>query len=288
LVKPKTKDNEGNPLVIKKGPDAGKPTQRYEFGVAIPKGTETHWNQTEWGKLIDRAAKEAFPQGQWQLPIFAWKVTDGDSTMPKRNGRIPCKQTGFARHWVLAFSSSFAPTTVDAKGNSIVPAESIKVGHYVQVNGSVGGNKSDNQPGVFLNHRFVAHSAFGEEILNGPDPSQAGFGQAPLPAGASTTPVAGLAQGQTPTAPVAPQMAPPAPAATVTVAPPPPAVAAVAPPPPAAVVTPHPAFLTPSVAPAPPSGPVMTEKAGQFTYAQMIANGWTHAQLVEHGYVRAA
>lgn len=270
LVKPKIKDSEGKPLVIKSGPDAGKPTQRFEFGVAIPKGSETHWNQTPWGQLIDRAGKEGFPGGQHQLPAFAWKITDGDSMIPNRKGRLPSAQVGFKGHWVLAFSSSFAPTTVNANGTAVVPAESIKCGHYVQINGSVGGNKSLNQPGIFLNHRFVAHAAFGEEISIGPDASQAGFGQSPLPTGASVTPVAALAPTQTPSAPVAqqPVVAPP------TVAPTP--------------VVPHPTFLTPSAAPAPPSGPAMTEKAQGIGYAQMIAAGWTHAQLIEHGYIRAA
>jgi hypothetical protein len=276
LTKPKTKDREGNPLIIKSGPDTGKPTQRFEFGLAIAKGPETHWNQTPWGQLIDRAAKEGFPGGQWQLPAFAFKVTDGDSTVPNRSGRIPSKQEGFKGHWVLAFSSSFAPTTVDAKGTAPVPAESIKVGHYIQVNGSVTSNKSLNQPGVFLNHRFVAHAGFGLEISTGPDASQAGFGQGPLPVGASTTPVAALPAGPAVTAPAAPQtvITPPAPV--------------VAPTPPPVQVVPHPAILTPSVAPAPPSGPVMTEKANGFSYAQLIANGWKHEQLVEHGYIRAA
>lgn len=290
LTKAKTKDAEGNPLVIKSGLDAGKPTQRFEFGLAIPKGPETHWNQTPWGALIDRAAKEAFPQGQYNIPSFAWKVTDGDSTIPNRKGRIPSKQEGQKGCWILAFSSSFAPTTVNKDGTQIVPAEQIKNGHYVQVNGSVGGNKSMQQPGVFLNHRFVAHAGFGPEISSGPDPSQAGFGKDALPAGASLTPVAALPAGQTVAPPAAPQTAPvvmrqpvPTMAALPQITPP----VAIAPPP-VAPVQPHTAFLTPQVAPTPPSGPVMTEKAQGISYAQMIAAGWSHAQLVEHGYLRAA
>jgi hypothetical protein len=280
LSKAKTKDAEGNPLVIKNGPDAGKTTQRFEFGLAIPKGPETHWNQTPWGMLIDQAAKEAFPQGQHAIPSFAWKVQDGDSKIPNRKGRIPSTQEGFKGHWILAFSSSFAPTTVNKDGTQPFPADSIKNGHYVQVNGSVGGNKSLQQPGVFLNHRFVAHAGYGPEIQSGPDASQAGFGKDALPAGASSTPVATLAAGPTNAAPAAPQtVISPAPTATP---------ATFAPPPPVTQVVPHPTFLTPTVTPPPPSGPVMTEKAGTITYAQMIANGWTHEQLVEHKYIRAA
>lgn len=283
LVRAKTKDNEGNPLTTKSGPDQGKLTQRFEFGLAIPKGPETHWNQTPWGILIDRAAKEGFPGGQWQLPIFAFKVTDGDSVLPNRKGRIPSKQEGFKGHWVLAFSSSFAPQTVNANGSAVIPPEQIKVGHYIQVNGSVGSNKSLNQPGVFLNHRFVSHAGFGVEISTGPSADQAGFGQAPLPAGASSTPVAALAPAavQTAVAPVVTlPLITPAPVVTQPVV--------IAPAPAPVNVVPHPTFLTPNVPPAPPSGPVMTDKAQGITYAQMIANGWNHAQLVEHGYIRAA
>lgn len=277
LVKAKTKDAEGNLLVIKNGADAGKPTQRFEFGLGIPKGPETHWSQTPWGAIIDKAGKEAFPAGQHAIPSFAWKVTDGDSMIPNRKGRIPSKQEGFKGHWVLAFSSSFAPNTVNRDGTQVVPNDSIKPGHYIQVNGSVGGNKSMQQPGVFLNHRFVAHSGFGPEISVGPDAAQAGFGKDALPAGASSTPVGALPA-------AGPSVAP---AASQTVVAPP--VTAVAPPPAATVaVMPHPEFLTPKVTPPPPSGPVMTEKAGGFTYAQMIAGGWKHEQLVEHGYLRAA
>jgi len=281
LVKAKTKDRQGNPLLIKNGPEAGKPTQRFEFGVGIAKGPEAHWNQTEWGSLIDRAGKEAFPQGQHASPTFAWKVTDGDSMVPNGEGRIPSQQEGFKGHWVLAFSTSFAPTTVNRDGTQTVPADSIKKGHYVQVNGSVVGNKSFQKPGVYLNHRFVAHAGFGPEISSGPDASQAGFGKDALPAGASSTPVAALPAGASNAAPVAPQTAVAPPVAVV-----PPPTAAV--PPPVHAVQPHTAFLTPQVAPAPPSGPVMTEKAQGISYAQMIAAGWNHAQLVEYGYLRAA
>jgi hypothetical protein len=279
LTRPKTKDSEGKPLLIKNGPDAGKPTQRYEFGLGIKKGAETHWDQTEWGALIKKAGVEGFPGGQHAMPTFAWKVTDGDSMIPNRKGRIPSTQEGFKGHWVVAFSSAFAPGTVNANGTAPVDPASIKVGHYMQVNGSVGGNGSLNQPGVYVNHRFVAHAAFGPEISQGPDASQAGFGNAALPPGASVTPIAALPTGQTPVAP--------SPAPAVVLAQPPQAPSA--PVAPAPVVQPHTAFLTPTVAPPPPSsGPVMTEKAGGHTYSSMIANGWTHAQLIEHGYVKAA
>lgn len=277
LTVPQTKDADGNPLIIKNGPDKGKATQRFAFGLGVPKVTESHWNQTDWGKEFVRIAQADFPGGQANLPTFAWKVIDGDSTVPNRKGVPPCKREGFPGHWVIAFASSFQPKTVNRDGSAAIDPSLIKLGHYVQVAGSVGGNGSINQPGLFVNHRFVAHAGFGPEIVVGPDPSAVGFGQSPLPAGASATPVAALPTGASPVpAPVV--AAPPAPAPAAPVAP-----AAPLP------VRPHTPFLTPAPpAPAPaPTGPVMTEKAPPgVSYAQMIAAGWTHAQLVEHGYVR--
>ena len=54
------KDAEGNPLVIKKGPNAGQPRVDYYFAIAIPKGAETHWNQTPWGQIIYGVARLFF------------------------------------------------------------------------------------------------------------------------------------------------------------------------------------------------------------------------------------
>ena len=52
LYNPQTTDMEGNPLVIRSGPNAGQPKVQYFFAVGIPKGLETHWSQTPWGQLI--------------------------------------------------------------------------------------------------------------------------------------------------------------------------------------------------------------------------------------------
>ena len=152
-----------------------------------------------------QAAQAGFPGGQWQQPAFAWKVIDGDSTTPNRRGVKPRDRTGYAGHWILNLSSSFAPQIYNADGSKpIAEPDAIKAGYYVQVFGSVTSNGSQNQPGVFLNHTYLALSGYGEEISVGADASQVGFGAEPLPTGASTTPPAG----QTPTA-AAPPPPPP-------------------------------------------------------------------------------
>ena len=208
VYKPRTTDAEGNPLVIKNGPNAGQSRVDYYIGVAIAKTGETDWKTTPWGAVIFQAAQAGFPQGQHQQPVFAWKITDGDSMTPNTRGIKPAERTGYPGHWVVNMSSSFAPQLYNADGSQPLTGEgAIKCGYYVQIFGTVSGNGSQNQPGVFLNPNYVALSGYGEEIHNGPDPSAIGFGGA-LPAGASSTPVAGMTS-------------PPATAGAPTVPPPP-------------------------------------------------------------------
>ena len=255
--KGRDKDAEGKPLVAKNGPNAGQPRLDYYLAVAIPKGSETHWNQTKWGDLIWQTGAAAFPQGQSVAPTFAWKVTDGDSAVPNKRGNKPCDREGHRGHWVLNFSSSFPPEIYNADGSQrIQEPGAVKLGYYVQIAGNVEGNKSMSQPGVYLNHRMVALSGYGPEIVVGPDATSAGFGQAPLPSGASAVPLAAMTS-----------------------------------PPVAAPVTPHPGFLTAALPPPPAAPPapvrVMLPAAGGATYEAMIAAGWTDVQLVQHGMMKA-
>lgn len=269
LYKAQTTDAEGRPLVVKSGQQAGQPRVDFFFALAVPKGPEPHWNQTVWGQKIWAAGQTAFPNGQCNAPTFAWKVTDGDSQIPNRAGRKPCDREGYPRHWVLAFSSGFPPKIYNADGTQqILDPEAVKLGYYVQVYGSVTGNDSLQQPGVFLNHGMVALSAYGPEIVVGPDAAAVGFGGQPLPAGASAAPVS---------APFNPAPATPAPAAPGV-----PYAAAAA----AAPIVPNPAILQP---PPPPAAParVMLPAANGATYEAMVAAGWTDALLVQHGMMRA-
>ena len=257
--KPQNKDKDGRPLLIKKGPDMGKPATRYPFGFAIPKAGESHWRETTWGAIIWHAGTAGFPGGQTALPTFAWKVIDGDSTTPNEAMKRPCDQEGHRGHWVLRFSSSYVPKHFNRDGSAAVDPSTFYTGCYIQVAGNVAANGEVSKPGVYLNPGMVAFQGHGAPIESGPDASAVGFGQAPLPAGASATPVAGMA------APAAAPIAPPA----VAVAPLPVAVA------------PAPAFIQPPPAP----GPMMTAKAGGVPYAAFIAQGWTDATLRANGYL---
>ena len=289
LYKAQTTDAEGKPLVNKSGPNIGQPKVQYFFAVGIPKGTEQHWSQTEWGSKIWAVGHAAFPQ-QAQGRAFAWKVVDGDSQEPNRTGKKPCDREGYRGNWVVSFTSGFAPKIYNKDGTAqIVEPDAVKLGYYVQVNGDVDGNGSSQQPGVFINHSMVALSAYGPEIVVGPDASSVGFGTAPLPAGAMAAPVGGF----NPVAPAAaaPQAyQPPAPAAAyqppvpaAAYAPPAPAMAAPAPNPAVLAVPPAPAMPPVPLAPPAPAPKQMTPKAGGATYEQMIAAGWNDTLLVQHG-----
>ncbi len=300
---PRTKDNNGNLLTIKKGPDAGKPRVDYGLAIAIAK-TPGHraWWETQWGLEIYQAANAANPQavalavGELQAgrdpgKFFSFKITDGDSTMPNGKGKKPCDNEGYPGHWVLWLGSSYAPRIVTADGSKpILEPGAVKRGYFVQAYITVKGNESADSPGVYLNHGYVALSGYGPEISSGPDPTQIGFGGA-LPAGASAVPVTTM---NTP--------APGAPAPAVGLPPPPGAPVNVAAPvlPPVTAVVPHAAILAPQTAPPPPpvaaapvvpvvpvvpAVPVMTAKAAGATFEQFKANGWTEDQLRQNGYI---
>lgn len=184
------KDYQGNPLTIKTGPNMGQPRIEYFFALAIPKQGERHWAETPWGNLIWTVGHQAFPHGEAQRPDFSWKIIDGDSTIPNKRNVTPVSKPGYAGHWVLNFSSSFAPKLYNANGTQqLVEPNAIQPGYYIQVAGTVDGNKNSANPGVYLNHSMVALAAYGEVINLGPDPTQVGFGNAPLPPGASAAPV---------------------------------------------------------------------------------------------------
>jgi hypothetical protein len=265
-----TTDAENRPLVYKTGPNMGQPRVNYWFSLAVPKGAEQHWNQTEWGAKIWNVGQAGFPNGAANSPHFAWKLIDGDSVIPNTQGNKPCDNEGFPGNWILKFSGSFAPSLFNENGTlPLTEPNAIQLGDYVQVYGYVEDNKSTQQPGVYLNHSMIARSGYGQRIIAGADPKSVGFGASPLPAGASTTPLASFA------APVVPV----APLATVPAVTP----AAIAPAP-VAVPPAYPQILTP---PSPIAAKVLTEKANGASYEQLIAVGWTDALLIQQGMMVA-
>lgn len=301
LYTPNTKDFDGKPLVVKTGANIGQARSDFFFAIAIKKEAEQHWAQTAWGAEIWRVGHTAFPQAA-QSPTFAWKIDDGDSQVPNKRGKKPCDNEGWRGHWILKFSGGFAPKVYreEAGGGYVQLTESdyVKPGHFVQVLCTVDGNGNQNNPGVYLNHSMVCFRAFGPEISFGPNVNEAGFGAAPLPAGATLTPPASAipmpaAAAALPSAPAAI----PAPIASIPVTPNPqflqvPATgvpAATLPSPIAAVPSPVPAVPVVPTMPvpiaSPSSGPKMTAKAEGSSYQAFISAGWTDANLIANGYM---
>jgi len=282
LYTPNSTDFDGNPLVVKNGSNAGQPRKDFYFALAIPKGAETHWSQTPWGAKIVAVGQGAFPQAALR-PDFAWKIVDGDSRIPNKKNTIPADKEGYPGHWVLRFRGGFAPKIYQQEGSGFVQVMQvgfIKPGYFAEVSFTVDDNGNQNNPGVYLNHSLICFRAYGPEIVFGPNVDEAGFGQAPLPAGASLTP-----------APSAIPL-PAAAAAPVPVTPNPqflqvPLANPIAAPAPVA-----PAPIIPVVpTPAPSSGPTLTAKAlaenPGVTLVAYRAAGWTDALLIEKGYLTA-
>lgn len=284
------KDWQGKPLTIKTGPNAGQLTKRSFIAVAIPKTPGmTHWATEPWGVGIWALGHAAFPKGEAQAPSFAWKVEDGDSQVPNKKGRKNCDSEGFPGNWIVNISSSFLPKVVTAHGDAYDVKDAVKLGYWVRAIVRVAGNgQAGGNAGIYINPVAVVYVGIDKEISTGPNVKAllAAAGGYALPSHVTAAPTSGGAPGA-PAAPSAPA-APPAPGA----APPPPAAAPPAPAaPPQTPVAPSPGFTgAPGAPPAPPAppaaaGPQLTAKAGAYTYAQLIAAGWSDATLKSNGYM---
>jgi len=275
------KNEDGTPKLFKTGSNAGKPRPEYAFGYAIPKTPGQHWTASPWGAQLHAAALKAWPNGQTQQTGFAFKVADGDSTVPNKNMRRNADKEGYPGHWVLTFSNSQASTYVRLEGGrtvELMEKDAIRPGYWVQVSAEVASNQSSKTAGMYLNHRIICLLGIDKVIESASvDPDSVGFGQGvALPAGVSMTnfqlpPAAAMS----PT-PAAPHAAPPAVPAAPT------------------HVVPVPSFLTPGVptGPVPPAPPVpqaplrvMTAKAQGATYEALIGAGWTDALLRQEGLI---
>lgn len=297
LYQGSTKDDKGIAKVYKSGANAGQPRTDYSVGIAIKK-TKAHWaEEPGWGQAIWAEGHAAWPAGQAQHPSFAWKIIDGDSTIPNKKMKRPCDQEGYAGHWIIWFGGTTPPKLAVAIGtepqwndtpNFCMP------GDIIEVKGSVVGNESSDTAGVYMNYEAVCMRAYhkdGRIQSQSIDLASAGFGAAPLPAEATAMPVGNA---MAPAAPPAPGAQPSTP-----VAPPAPAAPAPAPSAPPAPVTPNPAILgapapvvvppapVPSpvvpAAPAPVSAPRMLKNGG--VYDDWIKVGWTDDLLRAAGHI---
>ena len=265
-------DGDGKPFVYKTGAKKDQPYAQHSFGIAIPKEAgHTHWNQTAWGAQLWEEGKISSPNSH-HLKSFSWKITDGDSAEENKKGNKPCDQEGYKGSWVVWFQANdFVVPVYNANGTQrIEEPGAVKPGYWIQVRFECNFNQRTDSPGMYLAQKMVAYSAPDTEIILRvqEDVAEAGFGQAPLPAGVSAVPVGQLAD---PTAP-APTTAP----VTTT-------------------VTPAPNFLAPATptapaaptAPVAPTGPQPTAKAWTTLEGMLAAEGWTMELLIKEGYVTA-
>lgn len=309
LDDPQTKDQTGALRVIKTGPNAGQPNPQYFIAVAFSKA-DPAWPPF-WSTLVTKAAEDfpnLFPGGPSAPcvhPAFAFKVVDGDGM--DTSGKSNATKEGFAGHWVVRFASSYPPRLFYAgryaAQEQIQEKGAIKRGYFVRVCGTVEGNAQAQKPGIYVNLDMVELSAYGPEIVSGPDANEA-FGAAPtaLPAGASPTPLTPPAPAPATAGPGAPAplpatAAPPLPVAALPVAASPPVTpyaGYMAPPAagPAPLAAPapvaSPALAAPMTPPPPIASPtrVMLPAAGAHTYESLIAAGWTDDTLRAHGMMQ--
>lgn len=304
LYTPQDKDMQGGQLVIKTGPNAGKPRVNYFFAVAIPK-TRANWWEEAWGVQVLAIATAAWPRGETQNPRFSWKIEDGDSQTPNENNRKNADREGHLGNWILKFGSSFPTKVVDEQGAPLLEAGLVKRGFWIEVYGSAASNENQQKPGIYLNHNYVAFRGRDKEIVTGPDPRAIGFGRSAVPGHVTMAPVGAT------NFPAAVPGVPGVPTILGNV--PPPATSAVFTPPPTAplAVQPHPGFIAPpaagaypapppstpmppaAVAPPPaaavdplgaPAGHRMVNGAGP-RYESYRQQGWTDAQLLQNGHM---
>lgn len=314
---PQTKDQQGNLRVVKSGPNAGQPNPQFFIAVAFRKDDPAFG---ELYGLMDRVARAGFPHlfptpGQQCVnPQFAWKLIDGDGI--DTNGKPNASKEGFASHWVIRFSSGFAPKVYyagkysDAERITKERAHEVKRGYFIRVAGSVAGNDNAQRPGLYLNFDMVELMAHGQEITSGPDAASTFAQAAPaqLPPGAVPIPMTAAHSAPPPPAAVAapvpvPNVAPPVPAAVAPVpaaAPPVPAAAPPAPaaapyagymaPPPTPGAAPAPAPVPAAAPPAPAAAPAspyaglqLTAAAAGQTFDSLAQVGWTPELLLAQG-----
>jgi hypothetical protein len=184
---PNTKDQQGNPLIVKTGPNKGQPTQQYFMAVAYPKNDPETLpylmkmaavGAVSWPTFFPQGALPAPPLFGSTHPRFSMKVTDGDGV--DDNGKRNAEKEGFAGHWVVKYSSSFAPKVYEAGKYSDMERVDIdkakhsllKRGYFVRVGASFENNQNDQRPGIYSNLQMVEIVHAGPEIVGGPDAGQ--------------------------------------------------------------------------------------------------------------------
>lgn len=231
--KGQTTNQQGEPLVVKSGPNKGQPRTEYFVAVAFQK---SHPETMPYLETIVRHAAgcypQFFPQGVNMSaanfgcinPSFSFKIIDGDGYDDK--GKPNGEKAGFAGCWVVRYSSGFAPGIWQEPNfgelDRVTDERMLPRGHFCRVNHTVDDNKSDQTAGVYINLDKIAISAdqHGAEIIqSGPTAAEAfgGSTPAPAPAAAASLQPAPVAAASLQPAPVAAASLQPVPGAAYTI-----------------------------------------------------------------------
>lgn len=271
-------DDKGQPIM---GADSQPSTQVY-FALAVPKAGEQDWKTTEWGQQVAAEGFAGYPNGQTQRPDFSWKIEDGDSTIPNKNGKINAQREGFPGHWVIKCTTQLScpcfPAGKYSPFDAIQDPNAVKCGDYftvaIECKNNTNNGAPAQTPGVYMNPTATVFTRAGAEIIGeGAVDGNALFGHLNLPAVDMSS--------------AAPQQAAM-----------PPAAAAM---PPAAAAMPQQAAMPPAAAPAPqqavqpahdlvaPAPPVAPMVPGPDVVKNYEVNGqlYTEEQLRAAGYTDA-
>lgn len=276
--------------------DGVTPSMENYFAIAVPKGAEAAqgpegWKATAWGQQIVARAMQDWPNGEYGYGGFAWKVEDGDSQVPNKNGKKNVDREGFPGNWIIKGTTGLGVKCWDGLNpvgamREILDKNAIKTGDYVSVAYHIRGNSPSPSKGMYVNPTNVMLVRAGAQIMGAGSGSDAAslFGR-------ETASLAGNA---------APGMQAPAmaPAPTGYMAPPAAAPAMVP-----AAVQPYNDFLnvgtagdpstTPppasAIAPAPAPAPAIAPVAAPPVEASYIVNGaaYTESSLRGAGYTDA-
>lgn len=276
----------GNPMIYQQATDyntkqpkiskkTGLPVLECTFGFAVPKQGEQHWAETAWGSLIYAEGANAFP-AMIQRSDFAWKIVDGDSSIPNKSGVLPNSKEGYPGHWVLTISSSlsavkcFKANPQFGTTTECVSDKDIKTGDYGRLVISCVDNRDKNTgqsqtPGVYLNPIGFCMDKEGTAIVGEGVPqvnAAAAFGGTVVNAPAHVTTGAPAYQPPAYQPPVQQQTAP-----------------AYQPP-----VQPNNTWTNPppTVATPPPTVRMVTYNGQTVKADDLLAAGWTEAQIQQH------
>jgi hypothetical protein len=141
---------------------------------AIPKGAETDWKQTLWGKQIYDLGVTSWPTGEHAIAVFSWKVGDGDSKIPNKKMNIPCEQEGYPGHWLI-FCDSLQPIACYhndqlAPHQQIQDEKEVKTGDYGQLIAEASKNTANTSEGqtagLFMTGKVFSLRQSGKRIVS--------------------------------------------------------------------------------------------------------------------------